>query len=70
MASKSGVNVTNVSKADIAARSEATAMGQSGFNYSPTDTGDAAADEAFNNAALDEDPWHTLGLLMLRAEWE
>jgi hypothetical protein len=26
------------------------------LNYSPTDTGDAAADEAFNNAALDEEP--------------
>jgi hypothetical protein len=38
------------------------------LNYSPTDTGDAAADEAFNNAALDEEPWHPLGLLMLRAE--
>ena len=26
------------------------------LNYSPTDTGDAAAEEAFNNAALDEEP--------------
>jgi hypothetical protein len=46
MASKSGVNITNVPKADIAARSEATATGQSGSTTS-TDTGDAAADEAF-----------------------
>ena len=68
MASKSGVNVTNVPKADIAARSEATATGNLA-QLLPTDTRDAAADEAFNTAALDEEPWH-LGLLMLRAEWE
>jgi hypothetical protein len=57
-----GVQVT--SNAKRGNRAESPPSGELRLNYAPS------GDEAHDNAALNEELWHLVGLMTLRAEWK